>query len=385
MDFKHTLLGSGDTRSVTLESCGKEPVQVKSISLKPGSSTDYSLESLPDNRYNTDLTQGDTLLFTVRYTPGENGEDDGVILVETNDPDRPVLEIPIKGTGTDKLCPIAKIEVDEGLAVLPQTTLHLKGNQSTGADGNTSSIVQWKWTVKQPDGSTSVFIPSDSVPNPIFEANVAGLYTFQLDVWDDLGQKSCEPGEVKINVNPIQDIHVELVWETPGDPDEFDEGPNAGTDLDLHFKHPLATGWFDLEYDVFWYNLNPNWGLLNPNFDNDPSLDRDDSDGGGPENLNMNNPEDVVYRIGVHYWRDPGQQSPLGKPYGDVKATVRVFIRGVLRLETKPTSLKRFDFWEVATIDWSTQTVNELSNNDGTPLVTPNYVPPIDLDALSGN
>lgn len=380
IDFGYTLIGQTDSRTVILESCGKEPIQVSDVQLDPNSSKDFKLDPINAGDLNKNLNQGDAIIVTVRYTPGEKGSDDGKLIVTTNREDSPTVEVKIEGNGTDKLCPVAKIEVKEGLAVLPQTTLHLRGDGSTGSDGNTSTVVQWQWEVEAPNGSFQSFVPSPSVPNPSFTANVAGLYTFRLRVWDNQGQESCEPAEVKVNVNPINAIHVELTWKTPGDPDEFDDGPDAGTDLDLHFKHEQATGWFDFQYDVFWYNPSPNWGLYNDNADDNPSLDLDDSDGAGPENLNMNGPEEVTYTVGVHYWRDPAK-------FGNVQATVRVFIYGVLVLETKPTELTKFDFWEVATIEWNNDKdlikVNLLTNNDGSAKIEHNYVAPINLDALS--
>ena len=40
-----------------------------------------------------------------------------------------------------------------------------------------------------------------------------------------------------------------------------------------------------LLFDCFWFNAHPNWGSFDPSVDDDPGLDRDDTDGAGPENL----------------------------------------------------------------------------------------------------
>ena len=189
--------------------------------------------------------------------------------------------------GNETDCPTAVIKCQEGEEVIPQTKLHLVGSQSYSENG---MINKYEWTVDQPVGSQSVFLPSSLAPDPTFEVNVAGSYVFTLNVWAESGVSACITTQFEVLVIPDEAIHVELLWHTPGDPDETDEGPEAGADLDLHFVHPLAEGpdldgdglpdgWFDEPFDCFWFNQFPNWGSLDPLTDDDPGLDRDDTDG----------------------------------------------------------------------------------------------------------
>jgi hypothetical protein len=149
-------------------------------------------------------------------------------------------------------------------------------------------------------------VPNYEAPDPTFAVNAAGTYQFQLDVWDQNDQKSPTPAFLTVVVIPDQAIHVELLWTTEGDPNQTNEGPKAGADLDLHFAHQFATDhghadfdldgapdpWFDVPFDCFWFNAHPNWGSQNPTVDDNPGLDPEDSDGAGPETLNLNLPED---------------------------------------------------------------------------------------------
>ncbi|MBM4388217.1 MAG: hypothetical protein FJ088_10795, partial [Deltaproteobacteria bacterium] len=174
-------------------------------------------------------------------------------------------------------------------------------------------------------------------------------------------------------------LHVELSWDTPNDPNQYDEGPEAGSDLDLHFLHPFATGpdldgdgkpdgWFDIPYDCFWFNPNPEWGSVNPNINDNPSLDRDDTDGAGPENLNLDVPENGrIYKIGVHYWDDHG--------YGPSTACIKIWVWQVL-VFNECVKLYELDMWEVATIYWPAGAVTKIFNNEGKSKVIPNYVNP---------
>ena len=152
--------------------------------------------------------------------------------------------------------------------MIPQTVLHLYGDQSYTSKGD---VAKWTWSVEQPPGSQSFFIPSENYPNPDFEVNVAGKYTFNLMIYNSQGVPSCAPDTFEVVVVPDKAIHIELLWHTPGDPDETDVGPEAGSDLDLHLVHPWAggpdidgdgqpDGWFDEPFDRFWFNAHPEWG-----------------------------------------------------------------------------------------------------------------------------
>ena len=106
-----------------------------------------------------------------------------------------------------------------------------------------------------------------------------------------------------------------MTWNTPNDPNQFDEGVEVGADLDLHLAHPLAAVaagpdvdgdgapdmWFQQPFDCFWFNPVPDWGPMGP--EGDPSMDVDDTDGAGPEIISLTEPEDgLAYSIAVHYW-----------------------------------------------------------------------------------
>lgn len=262
----------------------------------------------------------------------------------------------------------------EGTTVIPQTNLHLGAATSSGKQ---YSATAWQWTVRQPEGSKSVFVPASTHPNPTFQANMAGMYVFSLELWGMGGTPAPHPAVYEVEVIPDEAIHVELLWHNPEDPDETDTGPEAGADMDLHFKHPWAAGpdldgdgesdgWFDIPFDAFWFNAHPNWGSYDPAIDDDPGLDRDDTDGAGPENINIDIPEgNVTYVAGVHYWNDHG--------YGPALTRVRVFIYGKLIYEANNVLLNHSDMWEVCTIEWPSGKVKAIALRDGQPKITPDY------------
>ncbi len=394
--FGGVKIGDCAERDVTIRSCGTQALEIEGVTFGDGTTSDEftlkfdkmkkqcpaeTVRSIKDYGDCPDIDPAvgptpEKLLaigpngkatFTVTYCPEDISAEDPA--TGTPKPDTAIVDVTsnafsadgsvkLEGIGVKEICPTAKITVKEGEEVIPQTVLHLKGDQSKAAGGGT--IKAHKWSVKQPTGSNQVFVPGPSFPNPTFTANAAGEYEFCLDVWDQNDQKSCATACVPVNVIPEEAIHVELLWKTPADPDETDTGPAAGSDMDLHFTHYLANGpdidcdgtpdpWFSNPFDTFWFNPNPNWGSSNPAVNDDPSLDLDDTDGAGPENLNLDQPEGTVgnpvqYAVGVHYWNDHG--------YGTSYATVNVYVLGILAFQITDVKMNVLDMWYVGKVNW---------------------------------
>ena len=374
-------VGMISVRPVEVRNVGTAPLEITSITLDSTGSPDFAL--IPASPQVLGVNQ--SMELEVRYVPdsanpvddaGQTIEDEGALIIASNALDGEV-RVRLHGHGAVLDCPKGIINVDEGEEVVPQTTLHLGGDQSFSPTG---AIAKWEWSVEQPAGSQSLFIPSATFPNPTFEANVAGPYLFRLVVTDENGEVSCQAAERMVVVIPDEAIHVELLWNTPNDPDQTDEGPEAGADVDLHFLHPYASGpdidgdgtpdgWFDQPFDCFWFNATPNWGSFDPAVDDDPGLDRDDTDGAGPENMNLDIPEaGKTYRIGVHYWHD--------HKYGPSYVTVRVYVYSELVFELSDVKLYNHDMWDVATVAWPSGVVTLQTGADGGYLITPEYENP---------
>ena len=369
-----------------LTNCGAVDVTLSAIELESiaGASGAFGLDAnhlqvpqtLPVNSTTTvDLTYVPALAATI---DAETGPvlDEALVRV-TSDAFEPVIEVPVDGFGADGGCPVPVITILEGEQVIPQTKLHLFGDGSIAE----VPIAKWQWSVEAPVGSVSSFIPSDTAENTTFTANLAGPYTFRLEVVDANGSEACVPAEVEVLVIPDEAIHVELLWHTPNDPDETDEGPEAGADLDLHFAQlDYAVGeidgdgdgaldpWFDVLFDTFWFNKDPNWGSFDPSQDDDPGLDRDDTDGGGPENLNLNKPQSTTYGIAVHSWDD--------HDYGSSYATVRIYVYSLLAFEMTDVKMSPCDMWQVAEIEWPTAKITLKQTPSGDLDILPNYTTP---------
>ena len=381
------------TFPVEIETCAESEaaLEITSLTMKAGEgmSADFGVDfSLLDHEPTVDnpviVPAGSKVSINVTFFPdavNPKAPDDSIILdygalIIGNNSFENEKEVPVDGAGVEVECPTAVIKCAEGADVIPQTILHLVGSQSFASTG---TITKWEWACTQPPLSASVFVPSLNFPDPSFEVNVAGIYDFSLHVWDSMGNKSCMPGQYEVMVTPDEAIHVELLWHTPGDTDETDTGPDAGSDLDLHFTHPWANQpdtdndglpdpWFDNLFDCFWFNTDPNWGSYQLDINDNPGLDRDDTDGAGPENMNLAIPENVIYRVGVHYWNEHG--------YGSSYATVRVYIYGILVFEIKDVLLVDQDMWDVCTVEWPSGKVTQVQGESGPYRISPQYSNP---------
>jgi len=233
------------------------------------------------------------------------------------------------------------------------------------------------------DGSE--FKQDGMLPNPfeatvVFTPRVAGTYRFRVDVYDPSG-RPCVSVPYELVVEPLEPLsfpiaqsdrlggfRIELTWDTPGDLVQSDEGGDgtsfsAGADLDLHLLHPMANGEvFEWTYDCYWDNRHPQWGGLD--HDDDPSLVRDDSDGSGPEVIELLRPEALSYTVAVHSWNEWG--------YGPSAATVRVLAvdriadaNAILLATVTAPYIASDDLWEVLTIEWQRGLLTLLTDPGG--------------------
>ncbi len=369
IDFGPAVPGAAQKNYVVhLKNCGAAPLVVTGVALvqDPSGSGLFAIDWEHSTKADGSSPLGPTpttpivvpgggyVALTVTYaalnlTPETNGK----LLVEVGGE---TYTFTLTAQNVKVTCPIPMVTVTEGEQVVPQTTIHLKGDQSKSAGG---AITKYKWYVKQPAGSNQALTPNASFISPSLLANASGEYEFCLDVWDASGVKSCAPACALVLVIPNNAIHIELLWNTPADADQTDSGPAAGADLDLHFAHPIAgtadldcdgkpDPWFSNPWDTFWFNAAPEWGGSGNTKDN-PTMDLDDTDGAGPENLNLVDPEGtdddpVAYRVGVHYWNDHGFSTSF--------ATVNIYVQGGLAVQFSGAELQALDMWYVGDLNW---------------------------------
>ncbi|RMH42880.1 MAG: hypothetical protein D6689_06880 [Deltaproteobacteria bacterium] len=214
---------------------------------------------------------------------------------------------------------------------------------ATTTTAGTLPVAVTRWTAPvAPPGS--VALPR-STGTDAWEVTplLAGAYTFRYTAVDEAGQMvACE---FDLTATVEDALRVEIVWNL-----EVPE-PLDASDVDLHLLHADGVHWFDATSDCYYDNCvggGPMWGPGGA--EDDPRLDIDDTEGRGPENINVTAPEaGVPYRIGVHYY-DP-------ESMGDAQVLVHVYCGGSLAQTFGPKRLHAVgddepgnDFWKVADV-----------------------------------
>jgi len=382
VDFGETLVGGREERQVDVTNCGDTDLLVRSLGFVEGSNPAFSvltaLEGLDAGCLapgalapcagEAVLAPNTTAPILLGYAPPAEGVSGGRLALETDVPGRERVELALYGRGTHDQRPEAVCEArllhaddwnaypdaDHAFRSIPLKVIELRGSGSFDPDG---PVNHHKWAlVEAPETSNARLFPSDSQADPTFAPDVAGVYVLELEVVDSRGQSSSPNCQVHLDVVADGDIHVELTWHTPADADELDTGYGAGTDVDLHLLHPLGD-WLCSPRDCFFSNPHPDWGDPQAE-DDDPTLDIDDTDGAGPENITLERAElQRVYRVGVHYFDDHG--------YGPSFARVRIYIGGVLRYEKANIRLAATDaFSDVAAIAWPSGVITPIGRTE---------------------
>jgi hypothetical protein len=274
------------------------------------------------------------------------------------------------------LCVVALASVngqpDAGLTTIePLDDVVLSGAESTpGASG--SPVTRWSWSILESPPSSHVELtdPAAAATGFFFAddrrgVDHAGRYVVRLRVEDELGRPSVNRCELSFDAVPSQALLLQLSWDTEdGDVDlhllkqrpdgRFCVGSAAGAG-------PLAESCAGVtDGDCYFGNcrsdaaMPPDWDDAGPGSDGDPSLDVDDRDGFGPENITLRTPPPGEYLVGVHGFS-------LGGP---ALATVRLFLFGQLHAVWQ-RSVDNGEWWEVARIEWpasGTPCVDDLSS-----------------------
>lgn len=222
-------------------------------------------------------------------------------------------------------------------AYSPLDTAVFDGSASHDPDG---TIVSHAWAMTaRPAGSNSTIQMLNNGTTAELFVDFAGDYTIELTVTDDTGLT----GSTAFNFSavPWQTVHVELSWDVDV------------SDVDLHLVDVASGGQYaQMPGDCYYSNKNPDWGDAGTT--NDPTLDIDDIDGYGPENINIAQPrEGSQYRILVHYYSDDGM--------GATNATIRVYLNGTMQYEQVQVLTNTDKVWDVATIDWPSGEITEIN------------------------
>lgn len=344
LDFGRAAECGSSVLLFSVKSTGTADLVINSIGFLDGGSDAFSFVGSTRTPATVKTTDPETGLpgeiqVTVRAAApaGSEGTLTGTIRLETTDPDRREVLLPV--TAVVNKAPVATIAP---LPVgAPGQVVTLDGAGSSDADGDTP--LTYAWTMRsKPLSSNTVISPVDQpTATMTLDPSVPGQYEVQLDVTDATGAKSCQPARATVVATPAQKLLVEMFWD------------NAGTDIDLHVVRNNHSTLFVTPDDCYYQNRTPDWGLLGDASD-DPELERDALTGYGPEVFGYVNPVNGTYRVWAYF------QNALGSTTPASKVTVRVYQFGVLKAEATRTLSAAKESWKAVDIVWPSGEVTVL-------------------------
>lgn len=236
----------------------------------------------------------------------------GGLVISSFDPDEPDVTVPLNVQGAEAPTCVARVSrinnTPNNVAapeIEPLDDVELSADQSQAARSG-GDIVGWQWTLLNapPESSATLSTPTSETTRFRFSSaagnvsgiDVAGTFVVGLVVTDDTGAQSTQC-QIALNSVPRSGLHVQMTWSSPQN------------DIDLHLARN-GTNWCGPD-SCYFGNETTSWGA---------TLDIDDLNGFGPENITIESPADGRYTVGVGI-------------YGDDEATdvtVKIFIGGQL-------------------------------------------------------
>jgi hypothetical protein len=210
-------------------------------------------------------------------------------------------------------------------------------------DPNGYELIEYEWNmVEQPTGSASILGAGDA-NRYSFNPDMAGEYVFELVVTNDRCVQS-DPCQLTIKAIPGADMWIEMSWS------------QANDDMDLHLVADNAP--YESDGDCYYGNcVTDDWGGLNwgdPGRSvDDPSLDLDDIEGTGPENINIIEPEEGSYKVVVHDY--PGSVF-----HESNQVNVRIYLGGELIYEESKNISGEDSYTPFAEISWPEMSITPL-------------------------
>jgi hypothetical protein len=292
--------GSSITGTVDIVNAGGDTLDVSLVAVL---GEGFSAEPVPA----LSLSPGERHPVEITFSPMLEQNYLGEIWAESNTPAGSTRG-ELQGTSLEKPVAVCTSTPAEPYALYDEVTFD--GSDSYVPGGGT--IVGYEWAlIAKPDGS-AVSMPSGAATSPTgtgLVPDLVGDYTAELVVTSDTGEAS-EPCYTTVSAIPSQDLWVEMYWD------------HANDDMDLHLLAPggsLETG-----SDCYYLNCvgrGLEWGVAGAQ--DNPSLDIDDIPGTGPENINIQEPEEDVYTVVVHDY-----QYSTPDYTGENNVTVNIYLSG---------------------------------------------------------
>ncbi len=379
IDFGVVNEGTAPRRTLEIRNIGGDPLEIASVVF---TSTSVDMGLVPGTFTGGTILPLTSTVVEIVYSPVDLGSDHGAVTITSNDEDEPKVDVPVSGRanlapraiawGCDKIP--AQVGCDGQMKVRSLSAgfrrlVGLDGRDSYDPEGRRVTGYSWK-IIERPAGSNAaIFHSGDDITlrgraTGDIEVDRVGRFDLRLVVKDERGVESLDRPESHVMILP-KDLEVLLRWD-------------INTDVDLHLVRPggvpgdYGTGRVGTSTgsDCSTFNREPNWSDPGTAQD-DPSLDKDDVSGSGPEIISVDFPESSgPYQVYAHYCDSQNLSV-------DANVTIEVRVRGTLVAVVPEHSggfrLNPGELWRGAELTWDpvTETVQVVGNEGGTPDLRP--------------
>ncbi|MEM6733529.1 MAG: hypothetical protein AAF658_18360, partial [Myxococcota bacterium] len=301
--------------------------------------------------------QSGEITYDVTFSaPSFEGDYSALLVVQTNDPDEPVIQIPVRASS--RTAPVAVADFlrrdpqspsqpytdpAEGIVPLSRVYLDGRGSFDPANPSDPSLITQYRWSVESaPLGADPDLFNEEGSSSSRFNflMPLTGTYRVLLRVRNNEGVESgiTERSVIEFTARPNAGLYAQLTWD-------------QRTDLDLHLINTTDLAQVCGAQDCYFETCKPRsevkpiWSVVSgPGEGGNPNLDRDETIAFGPETITVQAPEPGTYRLYVHAFSD--RDSP-----DTSLASVRVVLGGQPVAEYV-RELQENDLWAVADLEW---------------------------------
>lgn len=291
------------------------------------------------------LNPSDSRVVSLRFRPYSTGAFTGRLVVNMQQGSTPTpYEVELRGTGIpDTGTPCISATCPPPMTVQANTTVTLNATvMTTGAP-----TCLWS-PVMRPSTSNGAFSAPTNCNTTNYFADVVGTHLVGLNVSDSAG--GMEQCQTPITVLPSGDLWIEMTW-------------SANYDLDLALLNSMgppnnsAGAWSNTNWSCNYirygnrplglhFNAGSWWQTAVTPFAQQPTLDRDDMTGRGPENIRINSPSTAVYyTIGSHMYGS-------SVPSAGITSTIKLYCGGSLVTTETRTMTTAKQLWVVGTVQF---------------------------------
>ncbi len=267
-----------------------------------------------------EVPPGGRTTLTLGYAPGIDDRGAAQLALESNDPERPFLIVPLLGR-PDDLPPVAAAARAAPIepTPLPGARIGVDGRASYDPEGG---ALTYRWSfARRPEGSRATIAAATSATTT-FTVDLPGAYAVALEVRDTGGLASSNAAQVAVDVAPGARVRVVLRWD------------REDTDLDLHLVRPGAA--VGSVGDCHFDNPTPDWPPAGPT--GDPALAAAPRE----EIITLTAPADGTYTAVVTV--------AGASPQGATAATVTIEYESVEVARYEATLAAPTVAWDVATL-----------------------------------